>query len=110
MGLTSCRWITIAKTLARWRRVAQPAFMPVAVSLSNATPSSVMGQMCARADGDQPSALVRALPRLDVVVEVEHRAAVRLSFARFASAYSAPLTSAVLGPVIRLRSIRTSPD
>ena len=25
MGLTSCRWITIAKTLARRRRVAQPA-------------------------------------------------------------------------------------
>jgi len=25
MGLTSCRWITIAKTIARRRRVAQPA-------------------------------------------------------------------------------------
>ena len=25
MGLTSCRWITIARTLARRRRVAQPA-------------------------------------------------------------------------------------
>jgi hypothetical protein len=33
MGLTSCRWITIAKTLARRRRFAQPAAcrLPVAV-------------------------------------------------------------------------------
>jgi hypothetical protein len=48
MGLTSCRWITIAKTLARRRRGAQSGIMPVAVSLSNApptaTPSSVMGR------------------------------------------------------------------
>jgi hypothetical protein len=51
MGLTSCRWITIAGTLARRRRGAQPAGrMPVAVSLSNAppsaTPSSVMSLFC----------------------------------------------------------------
>jgi hypothetical protein len=47
MGLTSCRWVTIAKTLARRRRECAAGIMPVAVSLSNApptaTPSSVMG-------------------------------------------------------------------
>lgn len=47
---------------------------------------------------------------LDVVVEVELSAAVRLSVARFASASREPLTSVFLGPVIRLRSVRTRPD
>jgi hypothetical protein len=48
MGLTSCRWITIAKMLARRRRECAFGIMPTAVSLSNApptaTPSSVMGR------------------------------------------------------------------
>jgi hypothetical protein len=47
MGLTSCRRITIAKTLAQRRRECAIDIMPTAVSLSNApptaTPSSVMG-------------------------------------------------------------------
>ena len=47
MGLTCCRWITIAKMLARRRRECAFGMMPNAVSLSNApptaTPSSVMG-------------------------------------------------------------------
>jgi hypothetical protein len=46
MGLTSCRWITIAAKLAPRRRGAQIGIMPVAVRLSNAppttTPSSVL--------------------------------------------------------------------
>ena len=67
-------------------------------------------RMCARADGEHPSALVRAVVRLDVVVEVELSAAVRLALARFASASCEPLTSAFPGPVIRLRSVRTGPD
>ena len=49
MGLTSCRWVTIARTLARRRRECPIGIMPVAVSLSNApptaTPSSVMGHV-----------------------------------------------------------------
>jgi hypothetical protein len=48
MGLTSCRWITIAGTLARRRRGCATGIMPVALSLSNApptaTPSSVMSR------------------------------------------------------------------
>ena len=48
MGLTSCRWITIAGTLARRRRDTATGIMPVAVSLLNApptaTPSSVMSR------------------------------------------------------------------
>ena len=48
MGLTSCRRVTIARTLARRRRECAIGIMPTAVSLSNApptaTPSSVMGQ------------------------------------------------------------------
>jgi hypothetical protein len=47
MGLTSCRRITIAKTLAHRRRECAIGIMPTAVSLSNAPstaiPSSVMG-------------------------------------------------------------------
>src|SRR5215207_5189728 len=40
------------------------------VAVTGAIPSPVR-QMCARADGGSPSALVRALRSLDVVVEVE---------------------------------------
>ena len=36
MGLTSCRRITIAKTLAHRRRECAIGIMPAAVSLSNA--------------------------------------------------------------------------
>jgi hypothetical protein len=36
MGLTSCRWITIAKTLARRRRVAQPASCQLRVAIERA--------------------------------------------------------------------------
>ncbi len=36
MGLTSCRWITIAGTLARLATRCATGIMPVAVSLSNA--------------------------------------------------------------------------
>jgi hypothetical protein len=42
MGLTSCRRITIAKTLAQRRRECAIGMIPTAVSLSNATPSYVM--------------------------------------------------------------------
>ena len=52
MGLTSCRWITIAKMLAHRRRECAFGIMPTAVSLSNApptaTPSSVMGRQSRR--------------------------------------------------------------
>jgi hypothetical protein len=79
------------------------------VAVTAAIPSPVR-QMCARADGDPPSALARALPSLDVVVEVELSAAVRISLAGFTSAYCEPLTSTFSVSVIRLRSVRTSPD
>jgi hypothetical protein len=68
------------------------------------------GPDTAQTSGWPAKTLASRLYRSDVVVEVEHRAAVRLSFARFASACSEPLTSAALGPVIRRRSVRTGPD
>jgi hypothetical protein len=40
MGLTSCRRVTIAETLARRRRECAIGIMPTAVSLSNAPPTA----------------------------------------------------------------------
>jgi hypothetical protein len=64
---------------------------------------ALSGALASRGAGQRVAAL-------DVVVEVELGAAVRLGLAGFASAFCEPLASAYLRAVIRLRSVRTSRD